>query len=69
MFNVTTEGMVSVTREPSGYGMLYDLVLEEYEGDPTTIVEIWFLLGRTRLHRQAARQILAERGVSVVGEA
>lgn len=65
MFQVTTHGEVSRVREPSPYGMKYDLLLAEFEADSTTMVEVWFLLASTKLRKEAAREILAERGVYV----
>lgn len=62
MFKVDSQGGVSVVREPSPFGLGYDVQLAEYESDPTTLVEVWFLLADTRLKSLAARQILAERG-------
>jgi len=65
MFQVTAQGEVSRVRKPSPFGLKYDLLLAEYESDTTSMVEVWFLIAPTRLQAEAAREILAERGVYV----
>lgn len=67
MFKVTTEGIVSVVREPSPWGMRYDLLLEEMEGLFTWEIELLFVLSpeSDKLQQHAATTILVERGVCI----
>lgn len=67
MFQVTTAGEVSRVREPSRYGMRYDLLLADMEGFPNWEIELLFVLSpdSDKLQQAAAREILAERGITV----
>lgn len=67
MFQVTSAGVVSRVREASRYGLRYDLLLSEMEGYPNWEIELLFVLSpeSDKLQREAAREILSERGIYV----